>query len=353
MSVEIRQLTPDTEAAYETMLSRAPTALLYHSLKYRRFLREVLGDSRDRYLVAFRAGELVAALPAFIKSGPFGTVVNSLPFYGSHGSVIAAAGTGMTERRELVGAFDDLCRAEDAVTATIVANPLEDAAGVLDAFGATLTDDRIGQFTPLPDRADPDPAGQLMASFHHKTRNMVRKGEKGPFTFSHDGEEATFRRLQVLHDENITALGGLAKPWRVFDAIRRSFTYDADYRIYTASADGAIVSALLVFYTNAVAEYYTPATHEEYRPDQPLSFLIFLAMQEAVRRGCTTWNWGGTWVSQEGVYRFKSRWNTWDARYRYFIKEYRQTFRDCDSAELLAAYPYFYAIPFAVLRAHV
>jgi hypothetical protein len=77
-------------------------------------------------------------------------------------------------------------------------------------------------------------------------------------------------------------------------------------------------------------------------------------MQEAVRRGCTIWNWGGTWVSQLGVYRFKSRWNTTDARYRYFIKEYQpDAFRDRQRGELLDAYPFFYAIPFHLLATPV
>ena len=31
-------------------------------------------------------------------------------------------------------------------------------------------------------------------------------------------------------------------------------------------------------------------------------------MASAAKRGMTRWNWGGTWLSQDGVYRFKKGW---------------------------------------------
>ena len=68
-----------------------------------------------------------------------------------------------------------------------------------------------------------------------------------------------------------------------------------------------------------------------YRSEQPLSVLIFRAMQDAIKeKGSKHWNWGGTWKSQHGVYRFKSRWGAHDNKYRYHIK----TYQDIGDADL-------------------
>jgi hypothetical protein len=98
-----------------------------------------------------------------------------------------------------------------------------------------------------------------------------------------------------------------------------------------------------------VVEYFTPATDVGYRGLQPMSLLVFTAMQDAVRRGCRWWNWGGTWVTQDGVYRFKKRWGTVDRRYFYHTTVFDKGILRCSPEQLLEAYPYFYVVPFTQL----
>ena len=70
-------------------------------------------------------------------------------------------------------------------------------------------------------------------------------------------------------------------------------------------------------------------------------------------KGCVRWNWCGTLLSQEGVYHFKSRWNTIDRPYRYFVREYADigSLRCKSKSDLLDSYPYFYTLPFRLLAA--
>lgn len=349
---EITTLRPEREPDYAALLQRAPQALFYHGLRYRAFLQELLHDARDHYLLAYEHGRLTAAFPAFLKHGPLGVVVNSLPFYGSHGSIVAAPEASAPALRALLQAFDDLCARHAAICSTIVANPLAADPGLFDGYPADYVDLRIGQFTPLPRAASAAQAEQaLLEMLHPKTRNSVRKGARAGFATGHTGDAATLRALHALHQENIRRIGGLPKPWRVFAAIGRHFAYDRDYRVYVArEADGRLVSALLVFYFKAMVEYFTPATLESHRPFQPLSHLIFVAMRDAVvERGATCWNWGGTWPSQQGVYLFKSRWGTRDLPYHYYIREYpaKGRLRGIGREQLVPGYPFFYTIPFA------
>ena len=69
-------------------------------------------------------------------------------------------------------------------------------------------------------------------------------------------------------------------------------------------------------------------------------------MADAAARGFTRWNWGGTWLSQEGVYRFKKKWGASERRYRYFITLADASLKRRTAAELAAAYPWYYTLPY-------
>lgn len=354
MTVRAEELSGAREGEYEELLHSTDSALLHASLAYRRFLRAVLGDAaRDRYLVAVEGGRLVGALPAFVRlNRACGNVLNSLPFYGSHGGLIvspAAADAGRV-RGELMRAFDALAREESAVASTLISNPLAPEGEFYErATGYDLKDERTGQFTPLPS-GDAAAADALMAAFHQKTRNAIRKAQKSGIDVSHSDSPEALRTLAAIHHENMAAIGGPSKPWEVFAAIRACFEYGRDYRVYIAEAGGEAVAALLLFYFNGTVEYFTPATRESHRALQPASLLIYEAMADAARRGFRLWNWGGPGPSQPHIYNFKKRWGTFDRPYFYYTKVYDRSILRRSRSELLGEYPYFYVVPFAELR---
>jgi len=243
----------------------------------------------------------------------------------------------------LLAAFTSLAGSPACASATVVENLRERWSYA--ALGASLGDDRIGQVSPIGHAADHE-AG-LMESFHYKTRNMVRKGQRSGFDVAIDN--GAFELLEQMHSENLAALGGIAKPARFFELVDKHFAADADFRIYTAHKNGAPAAALLLFYFGATVEYFVPATRVEFRDLQPLSLLIFEAMSDASMRGFHWWNWGGTWKTQDGVYRFKKRWGTHDLLYRYHTRINRTDLLEWPRGKILAAYPYFYVAPFAAL----
>jgi hypothetical protein len=354
MAVEIKVLDTNAEEDYRQLLVDAPAAMFNHSLRYRSFLQKILRDADDHYLLAYEGGELTAALPLFIKRGPLGVVVNSLPFYGSHGGVLAKPNSNASVTQALLDEFTDFCETQQAICSTLIESPVGLGKETYSNYSSDYFDTRIGQITTLPERGEgPEVEESLLSMYPQKTRNMVRKGMKGGFVVSHDGSQKTIEALHALHEENIQSVGGIAKPWLVFEAIRDVFVYDEDYRIYTATRDGEIVSALLVFYFKGMVEYFTPTTLKAYRSHQPLSLLIFTVMRDmVVERGATHWNWGGTWLSQDGVYQFKSHWGTTDYPYQYRVRVHRgpSFLRGISKADLLNGYPYFYTVPFSALE---
>ena len=350
MKIEVKKLSGQNEEDYKSLIESIPSAMFNHSLKYKSFLTKILNGANDNYLLAYENEKPVAALPIFLKHGPIGTVLNSLPFYGSHGGIISCNRAAKECIHALMEEYKSLLKINKVYSAAIIEAPLGSNQVKHDLFPSNYMDKRIGQITYLPEtQKDADYKVRLFDLFHQKTRNSVRKGMKGNFLVGHDNSEETFNSLYKLHKSNMEMVGGIVKPWEVFATIKDHFIYEKDYKIYTARYNEQIVSAVLVFYFKDFVEYFCPATEHDYKSQQPLSLLIFNAMFDAVvQKQAKYWNWGGTWPSQKGVYSFKSRWGAKEFTYRYFIQVNKdiEIFRKFGKDKLLTHYQFFYTIPF-------
>ncbi len=187
-----------------------------------------------------------------------------------------------------------------------------------------------------------------MASFHQKTRNMVRKAEKLGVEISVENDMLDF--VHEIHVQNMQAIGGIAKAKRFFTTLPMYFKSNKQFRIYVARINGEPVAAVLLFYFNKTVEYFTPVIRAEFRNTQALSGAIFRAMYDASEVGFRWWNWGGTWTTQEGVYLFKKRWGAKDLSYRYYVKIHDKSLTQRSRRQILDQYPNFYVLPFRLLE---
>jgi hypothetical protein len=342
------------ESKYDDLLASAPDAMFNHSGRYLQFLSRALGtQAHPCHFVATRKGRLVGALPAFVRDGPLGPVVNSLPFFGSHGGAMVLPNETRAVRSALSQAFDRYCDSINAFSSTVIDSPIRMDDGGPSPYRANILDDRVGQISVLPEATSAQDAElQLIKQCHSKTRNLVRKGLKGGFKVTRACSEQAMHSLWDLHVNNMSSISGLAKPWQVFEAIMDSFEAEKDYHVYLALADKEVAAALLVFYFKNTVEYFSPAIAPRHRSNQPLNALILRVMTDAIlERRARQWNWGGTWRSQDGVYHFKSRWGANDHVYRYHIHA-RLPLSQIGAAGVAAlrvAYPHFYTVPFALL----
>lgn len=325
--IEVRALRAADEAAYTAFLATRPEALLYHSLPYRELLLDQLGCEAE-YLMALEGGEIRGALPTMRSGG----VLNSLPFYGSHGGVVGDAGAA------LLAAWDE--RATDPTTraATLVTNPFgpERRAPAHD-----FTDERLNQAIPLtPDMTEADVLARAEPS---AARNLAKARRRG---YVVDREPEALDALAAIHRDNLERIGGLAKDAGFFAAIREHTPYD----VYTARLDGELAAALLVFSIGAAAEYYTPAVVHEHRSGQPLAAILARAIVDAAAGGKAWFNFGGTWLTQDGVRRFKRKWGARAVSYRYFTKVNDRSLLAETPAGLRAQFGDFYVAPYSALE---
>lgn len=333
-------LAPHLEPQWNEFVSRHPAGLLYFGLKFRDFLVDVTGG-RPRYRVALEAGRVVGILPAMELCGPYGRVLNALPFFGSHGAPLAET---PATKRALLADWATMVAEEGVAAATLIANPLEPDEEP-DGLSIDAMDYRSGQFTLLPSGGSPET--EILAMIDGAARRNVARARSAGIIVGQEADALGF--LEAVHRENMAAIGGTAKPPRYFTSIPERFSYGDEWRLFVARKDDKAVAAVLMLYANGTAEYFTPAITEEGRATQATALMLLEAMADAARRGMRAWNWGGTWQDQDGVFRFKRKWGAQTKPYRYFVTLREKALLSATPAELSAAYPFFYVLPFHLL----
>jgi hypothetical protein len=348
-NVQYFRLDESWDAEYDSFLHQSPTTLLYASAAYRNLLTAYLGAEPVYLGAKNERGKLLAVLPAFLKKNPrYGNILNSLPYYGSNGGVIEHQGNTEVQKG-LLSFFDEVAWQLDCAATTIITSPLEPHGDLYERHAAfDFKDRRIGQITSLPQHTE-NIASDLANMFADPRPRNIKKAVKSgvKVRWSRDRKDMEF--LYDTHRQNILAIGGIAKEREFFDQVL-SITPTENYKIYCADIDGKPVAALLLFYYNRTVEYFTPSILDGYRAQQPLSLLIYEAMKDAVEQYYLHWNWGGTWLTQSGVYDFKKRWGTVDYPYFYYSRLYRDELRTLTQVQLLSEYPNFYVLPFNQLK---
>ena len=342
---------------YEHFLLQCQESVFFHSLKWCEIIHDLL-NAKKCYFIAQEGSEIVGALPSFFKeNSQYGSIINSLPFYGSHGAILAKSTAEEDRiRKKLLGAFDSFAREKRCLLANIISSPFEkNPLFYLREWQPDYTDERIAQITELPlcsSFPNNELNNELDKLIDSVRKRNVRKALKSGISLKSSSEPPDIAPLYQIHKENLAALKGIVKPRVFFQRVIDIMDAEKDYQIYYAEREGEIIAGLLVFYYKNIVEYATPVTKLKYRNLQPLSFLIYEAMLEAIKQGCRYFNFGGTWKNQESLYQFKKRWGAKDYPYFYYIKAYGDIshLKKLSKETILREYPWFYVLPFSELE---
>ncbi len=321
-------------------------SLLYSTPRYMTLIAKHL-NAQPGWLIAKRENKMVGMLPFIKKNGDLGPVFNSLAYYGSNGGVVQNKKDDEA-KATLIRSFYTMANEEKAASATIITNPLEqDSDFYFKNAQYDHIDKRIGQITHFPKFITPD---DLITLFKDPRPRNIRKALREGIVIEPHQDNETLEFLYTTHVANMKSIGGIEKKRDFFYSIPQIMN-KSDWVIYLAKLSNKSVAALLIFYFNKTIEYFTPVVLEEYRNTQALSLIIYKAMQDAIIRGFSNWNWGGTWLTQNSVYDFKKRWGTIDYPYYYFIKLFNTTLIKQTKEEILKKYPGFYVLPFTIIEA--
>ncbi len=340
------RILPENEInKYEKFLLGKKEALLFYSVKYLELLKSLIGDDYAILIAEDEDRNVVGAVPIFRKrSSRFGTVLNSSPFYGSHGGVLA---NDAVVAEKLLVEYSNIMHLHKCVAATIVGSPLEDWDDIYKkVFQPRFVDERIGMMTFFPYVDGRAYSDTLMEIYDPSLRRNIKKAIRNGVTVSIDNSESALAFLYDVHRCNMERIGGLSKPRRFFELIYEYFDKSVDFNVYIARMNGRKIAALLIFYYQGTVEYYTPVIVEEFRTFQPLSLIIYKAMIDSMERRFIKWNWGGTGLRQESLYKFKKKWGVTEYRYYYYTKVLNDKLLKENRETIMNEYNYYFVYPF-------
>ncbi|HCU89413.1 MAG TPA: hypothetical protein DGR97_05705, partial [Gammaproteobacteria bacterium] len=266
------------------------------------------------------------------------------PFYGSYGGVLAS---DVEAAQALWVSYRDLLAGVGVCAGTVVFNPFcSDPDSHYSAPSGTIDRRRL-QINSLD--SDIDFPARLLRLVDSSTRRNIRKAQRDGVAVRVDEGKLDF--LANCHLANMKRINGRSKPRAFFNSLDHHFCAGRDYRLYVAQIDGEPVSALLLFYYRHYVEYFVPVTVDAHRNSQPMALILYKAMCDAAREGYRIWNWGGTWESQSGVYRFKKKWGAVERSYNYLVNVVDPGFLEyATQDELAASYGNFFVVPFNLLK---
>ena len=345
IAIKIQRIEGNGGNDIKDFVLKCPCSSLYSSPHYIELVSRHINASYG-WFVARDVDTIKGVLPFAFKDGDLGSVWNSMPFYGSNGGVIQIT-PDIRIKKELIREFYDSAKRANACSATIITNPLlQDHSIYESTIKDFIRDERIGQITHLQTNTGDD----LMKMFQDPRPRNIRRAIKEGIMVTSGNERSLVEFLYNIHVENMQAIGGLAKSWDFFERLISDMPTTM-WSVYIGSKEGVPVSALLLLYFNETVEYYTPVIKSEYRNTQALALIIFEAMTDAVNtRGYKNWNWGGTWLSQGGLYDFKKKWGTTDYPYYYYTKLFNDEVKSASKELLLKDYTGFFVLPFSKLK---
>lgn len=145
----------------------------------------------------------------------------------------------------------------------------------------------------------------LLESLPKKTRNLVRKALKTPFSMQYGVRNTA--RLQDVLSRNMRRLGTPCFPRRYFDSLLANFGEFVDVR--EVWLDGKVLAVSVNFIYKGEMHTYHAAADTRYNALGPNTFMYFEHLRWAGQSGLRLFDFGRS-KKGTGVFEFKRHWNT-------------------------------------------
>lgn len=284
-SLAVSRETP--AAAWDAYVDAHVEATGYHRSMWRGVFERALGHE-TLYLAATRGTTITGVLPLVaVKSWIFGSALVSLPFL-NYGGVLAddrAAADALVEAARTAATERHLRYVE-----------LRHTRRVFPSLPAR--DHKVAMTLALP--GDEAAAWKML---DNKVRNQVRKAQKSGLTAAIGGPE----RLAEFYDvfsRNMRDLGTPVFPRALFE---RVLTDVADARAYIVRTNDTPIAAGITVSYRGTTENIWASSLREYRTQCPNMLLYWTMIEDAVRAGRRTFDFGRS-TPGEGTYHFKKQW---------------------------------------------
>jgi FemAB-related protein (PEP-CTERM system-associated) len=284
----VRVTDAASESDWDAYVRLHPGGTVDHAWRWQGIFRDVFGHA-SCYLAATRDSRVVGVLPLVLfDSRLFGRFVASVPFL-NYGGILA----------------DDLAARDMLV---------DRARQLAEAFRASHIELRHveRQVLHLPFRQHklqlrrdvPQSSEELWARIDKKVRNLVRKAQKDGLTAESGGGEFVSDFYDVFA-HNMRDLGTPVYSRRLFEETLRRFSDGA--RVHVVRVGRRPVAASITLRHGGMVLVPWASSLREYRQHAPNMLLYWEMLEDAVRQGATTFDFGRS-SPGSGTHQFKRQW---------------------------------------------
>lgn len=285
-AIGIERLASSDHEQWDRFIDASDDGSLFHTTAWMESVRAGFGH-RAIYLLAKRDEQIVGVLPLFeIHSLIGGTLLVSVP-YGVYGGPI---GEDLEALRRL---RDETCTLARSIGARAV-----DLRSVKARWTGTPVVDRHVTFR----KALPRRAADCLDALPRKARAAARIArERHGLAVSFD--DAHLHTVWRLYCANMRRLGSLNYPFAFFDElIRRT---PGGHLVCTVRDGAKPIAGLITFLHKGVAMPYFVGAADEFRHQNVYNLIYLSAMEQAVERGCHTFDFGRSRRDNIGACAFK------------------------------------------------
>jgi serine/alanine adding enzyme len=281
-----------TDSEWDFLVAGLPDGTFCHLAGWGAVMRDALGHESWRWVAVDERGGLHGALPLVrVRSRLFGHYLLSMPFLSYGGPIGSMAGKQALARKAVAEAQ----RLDVDLLELRVRQPLQ---GDLPTSSRKLT-----VLKALPESAEDLWENGIRA----KVRSQVRRPMKAGMQ-AHFGSDMVGPFYEVF-SRTMRDLGTPVLPAAFFEAIA---THLREHVVFCAVMwDGRCVAAGCGFLWNGEFEITWAGALRELSRESPNMLLYWSLMEESIRRGADTFNFGRC-SPDSGTHRFKKQWGTTD-----------------------------------------
>jgi FemAB-related protein (PEP-CTERM system-associated) len=290
MAISVRTFQSDDTAQWDAFVHGHPHGTPFHLTAWKRSIENTFGF-QSIYLVATEGEELRGVLPLFlVKNLVIKKALISSPF--------AIYGGALGESVEALAALVDHA---NALGRELGVEYIELRNGYTEEAVLPPNVDRYATFTKVVTETEEG----LFQTLPKKTRNMVRKALKSPFTTRIEGE--SIANFEELHSKTLRRLGTPCFPKEHFREILRNFKGMVDIREVWLK-DQVMAVSMNFFFHDTMHTYYA-ASDEAFSSLAPNTYMYFDHLRWAGQNGYKTFEFGRS-KKGTGPFEFKTHWGT-------------------------------------------
>jgi len=318
--VRIKILTTQDENRVRKFLDNYDNALAQHTLEWKEIIKEQETD-KDYYLIAKNKERIVGVLPLFLYENPLGNILQSIPYPGGYGGILALPENREEIFKKLCKYAIDLAKKNKCVTLTICTPPFDDPQN-LDLYKKYFQPDfereNFYQYIDLKNQLSDNP-DDFRNKIRENLRRNLKKAEKQNLQLFFDDNQNIFDQWYKIYQKRMAEIDSYVIPYKFFSSIRKNLINSKKYQLITAFKNDRLICGTLYVGNKKVVDDFMPAIDSDYKDYQGNVLLVWKSLKYFKNLDFKYFNWESS-PAMDSVYHFKKGWKSQEDVHFYLTK---------------------------------